>query len=125
MDSGTRQQRRAEQRLSYNWPIWFAEDFNGILSQGQMADLSSRNAAFTCYADQCPFEGQHITARFSVPRYDADGSFDLENVIVDGNILRVDNINPFMKKIVLQFNEPLGFRPGETEDVPAQKAALV
>ena len=48
-------ERRTEERLRYHWPIWYAEDFNGELSQGQMADISSRAAAFTCYADeQCP-----------------------------------------------------------------------
>jgi hypothetical protein len=107
-------ERRTEQRLSYHWPIWFAEDFGGELSQGQMADLSSQAAAFTCYADErCPFPGQHVTARFSIPRYGADESFDMVDFIRAGYIRRVDGVNSALRRIVLQFAEPLPFRPGE------------
>ena len=50
-------ERRTEQRLRYYWPIWFAENFDDTLSQGQMVDVSSRGAAFTCYShDGCPVE---------------------------------------------------------------------
>ena len=71
-------ERRTEQRLRYYWPVWFAENPDHHLTQGQMVDVSSRGAAFTCYADQeCPHIGQHITTRFSVPRYGCDESFDI------------------------------------------------
>ncbi len=57
-------ERRREQRLRYHWPVWFAEDFNKMLSQGQMVDVSSGGAAFTCHADgSCPHPGQEMTAR--------------------------------------------------------------
>ncbi len=52
MESGM--ERRREARLQYSWPVWFAEDFDDILTQGQMVDVSSGGAAFTCYADKCP-----------------------------------------------------------------------
>ena len=45
-------ERRREQRLRYHWPVWFAEDFNEMLLQGQMVDVSSGGAAFTYYADE-------------------------------------------------------------------------
>jgi len=106
-------ERRREKRLNYHWPIWFAEDFNDVLSQGQLVDLSSSGAAFTCYSDACPYEGQYITTRFSVPRYGRDNSFDMENYIRSGFIRRIDNCNSFMKKIAIQFAQPLPFRPGE------------
>ena len=32
------EERRREQRLRYHWPVWFAEDFNRTLTQGQMVD---------------------------------------------------------------------------------------
>jgi hypothetical protein len=108
-------ERRREKRLSYHWPVWFAEDFNDVLSQGQMVDLCSGGAAFTCYADTCPYEGQYITTRFSVPRYGQDNSFDLENCIRSGFVCRIEHINPYMRKVALQFAEPLHFRPGEQE----------
>lgn len=109
-------ERRREKRLNYHWPVWFAEDFNDILSQGQMFDLSSNGAAFTCYADCCPCEGQYITTRFSVPRYGQDDSFDLENFIRSGFVRRIDSVNPYIRKVVLQFAEPLNFKPGEQKD---------
>jgi len=49
------EERRREQRLRYQWPVWFAEDFTKTVSQGLMVDVSSGGMAFTCNADQsCP-----------------------------------------------------------------------
>ena len=109
-------ERRREKRLSYHWPVWFAEDFTDILSQGQMVNISSDGAAFTCFADNSPYQGQYITARFSVPRYDLDDSFNLENHVRSGFVSRVENISSFMKKIVIQFAQPLPFKPGEQKE---------
>ena len=109
--------RRTEQRLRYYWPIWFAEDVNGTLLQGQMVDISSRAAAFTCYADDgCPNYGQHLSVDFSVPRYGSEGSFDMANFIRSGYVYRVDNVNSFLRRIVVQFAKPLPFKPGEQEN---------
>ena len=110
-------ERRSEQRLRYYWPIWFAEDFNEALSQGQMLDISSRGAAFTCHADDtCPYLGQEITARFSVPRFGPDDSFDMANFTRSGHICRVDDVNTFLRRVAVQFVEPLPFKPGEQTD---------
>ena len=114
MDHNT--ERRTEKRLRYNWPVWFAEDYNDIMAQGQMVDISSGGAAFTCYADNCPAAGDHITARFSVPRHEEEDSFDLESFIREGNICRVEEISPFVRRVAIQFAEPLPFRPGEEEN---------
>jgi hypothetical protein len=106
--------RRTEQRLRYYWPIWFADDYDRTLSQGQMVDISSRGAAFTCYADDgCPHPGQHIAARFSVPRYGPDDSFDMADFTRSGHVCRVDNVNSFLRRVAVQFAEPLPFKPGE------------
>jgi len=118
----TTNERRMEERLSYQWPIWFAEDFQGELSQGQMADVSSRAAAFTCYADeQCPCPGQHLTARFSVPQYGPDDSFDVVDFVRSGQVYRVDGVNNALRRVTMQFTEPLPFRPGEQNTVPASQ----
>lgn len=110
----TTTERRTEPRLCYHWPIWFAEDFNGELSQGQMVDLSSRGAAFTCYADGwCPWPGQYVTARFSVPQYGPDESFDMVEFVRAGHVCRVDGVNDALRRVAIQFTEPLPFRPGE------------
>jgi len=107
-------EHRIERRLCYNWPVWFAEDFNGELSQGQMTDLSSRGAAFTCYADErCPRPGQHVTARFSIPQYGPDDSFNVVDFVRSGHVCRVDGVNNALRRIAIQFSEPLPFRPGE------------
>ena len=104
-------ERRREQRLRYHWPVWFAEDFAGMLGQGQMVDVSSGGIAFTCHNDQqCPYHGQHITARFSVPRIDKE-SFNMANCTRGGRVCRVDEFNPFLKRIAIQFAEPLPFKP--------------
>ena len=107
-------EHRIERRLCYNWPVWFAEDFDGELSQGQMMDLSSRGAAFTCYADErCPRPGQHVTARFSIPQYGPDDSFDMVDYVRSGQVCRVDGVNNVLRRIAIQFSEPLPFHPGE------------
>jgi hypothetical protein len=119
----TTSERRAERRLNYHWPIWFAEDFRGELSQGQMMDISSRAAAFTCYADErCPRPGQYVTARFSVPRYGADESFDLTDFVRCGHVCRVDGVNSALRRVVFQFTEPLPFHPGEQTTLLADSA---
>ncbi len=109
-------ERRREQRLRYQWPVWFAEDFSGILSQGQMVDVSSGGAAFTCFADKgCPWPGQHIMARFSVPRYQPDDSFDVSEFIRAGSICRVDQLHNGLRRVAMRFSEALPFKPGEQE----------
>lgn len=124
-------ERRKEKRLRYHWPVWFAEDFNEILSQGQMVDISSGGAAFTCHADEsCPYPGQQITARFSVPRFGEDDSFDMASFTRAGRICRVENISRFIRRIAIQFVESLPFKPGEQdgeqfEDLQSLEAVAV
>jgi len=107
-------ERRKERRLRYHWPVWFAEDFDEVLSQGQMVDVSSDGAAFTCYSDQsCPYPGQDVTARFSVPQFDPDNSFGLASFTRTGKVCRVDEINDYVRRVAMQFAEALPFKPGE------------
>lgn len=116
-------ERRTEQRLRYYWPIWFSENPDENLTQGQMVDVSSRGAAFTCYADyKCPWLGQQIATRFSVPRYGCDDSFDLADFTRSAHVCRVESINPFMRRIAIKFTNPLPFKPGE--QVQTQLVAL-
>ncbi|MCU0913434.1 MAG: PilZ domain-containing protein [Planctomycetes bacterium] len=122
----TTSERRREPRLSYNWPIWFAQDASEELSQGQMVDVSSRGAAFTCYADEhCPHPGQYVTARFSIPQYGPDDSFDMVDFIRSGHVCRVEGVNSALRRIAIQFTEALPFCPGarrnDTPHVPAAR----
>ena len=110
-------ERRREQRLRYHWPVWFAEDFDDALTQGQMVDISSTGAAFTCHAgEHCPHPGQHITTRFSVPCFGPEDSFDMANFTRSAHICRVDNVNKFLHRVAVQFAKPLPFKPGEQAD---------
>ncbi len=114
-------EKRIEERLRYHWPVWFAEDFNDELAQGQMVDLSSGGAAFTCHNDDtCPYTGQGITARFSIPCIGSDDSFDMASFVRKGNVLRIDNLSSFSKRVAVQFAEPLPFKPGEQAASKAQ-----
>ena len=107
-------ERRSEKRLRYQWPVWFAEDFNGILSQGQMVDISSGGAAFTCVANKkSPRKGQLITARFSVPYYGSDENFDVNSFIRTGAVCRIDKLSNGLNRVAVQFLEILPFKPGE------------
>ena len=107
-------ERRVERRLRYHWPIWFAEDFGGTLTHGQLIDVSSSGAAFSCKADQkCPYPGQHLTARFSIPCFGAEDSFELANFARTGQVHRIDNLSDFVRRVVIQFAEPLPLKPGE------------
>ena len=110
-------EKRIENRLKYHWPIWFAEDFNETLSQGQLVDISSNGAAFTYQDDgDCPYLGQEVTTRFSVPRFNTEDSFDMASYTRAARICRVDQINSFIRRIAIQFVEPLPFKPGEQSD---------
>ena len=122
----TKNERRTEQRLRYHWPIWFAENFDGELTQGQMVDISSTGAAFTCYSDsRCPYPGQHVTARFSVPHYGQDGCFDMEDFIRSGQIYRIDGLNRFSRRVVIRFVNPLPFKPGEQTDFKSDSQKIL
>jgi hypothetical protein len=111
-----RPERRTERRLHYHWPIWFTEDAESDLSQGQMADITSVAAAFTCHAgEHCPHPGQHVTARFSVPLHGTDGAFDMVDFVRSGHVHRVDVVNDALRRVAMCFSEDLPFRPGEQE----------
>lgn len=110
----TQGNRRSEARLRYHWPIWYTDLYDTEVAQGQMVDVSSRAAAFTCYMrDFCPAEDQQITARFSVPKYGDEESFGMSDFIRTGSVSRIDRMNDLVKRVVLKFHEPLHFKPGE------------
>ena len=114
-------EQRREQRLRYHWPVWFAEDFSKVLSHGQMVDVSSSGAAFTCYADRtCPYPGQHLTARFSVPHIEGDDNFNMSNFTRQGHVCRIDNVSSVLRRVAIQFADELPFKPGEQAESESQ-----
>jgi hypothetical protein len=107
--------RRLEGRLKYHWPVWYADTGNEQVVQGQMIDVSSQAAAFTCCDDFFPYEDQWVTARFSVPHYGEDQSFHMTDYIRTGHIARIERGSDHMNRVVMQFHQPLDFKPGEQQ----------
>lgn len=107
-------ERRREERLRYQWPIWFAEDFKQEVCQGLMVDVSSGGLAFTCKANEnCPYPGQRLITRFSIPRYGVNDSSAMTSFTRTGCVLRVDILNDHLRRIAIQFDEPLSLKPCE------------
>jgi hypothetical protein len=83
-----------------------------------MVDVSSSGAAFTCYADKgCPWPGQQITTRFSVPNYRPDASFDVSDFVRRGSVCRIDNLCNGLRRVAIHFFAPLPYKPGEQENM--------
>lgn len=123
-------ERRGEQRLNYNWPIWFSKEHEKRLAdvkyfQGQMVNISSAGVMFRCEAKEDDLHvGQQIIMKFRVPRF---GSFEPFNVLLTtrhGRICRVRDINNSCFHVTIKFDSRLFFKPGEqglTESEARQK----
>ncbi len=91
-----------------------------------MVDVSSGGAAFTCYADNgCPYPGQNITTRFSVPYYHEDDRFDISDFVRAGRVCRIDQIGNGLNRVAMKFHEPLPFRPGELADAQSSDEEIL
>ncbi|MHC4244809.1 MAG: PilZ domain-containing protein [Planctomycetota bacterium] len=103
-----RNERRTEQRLRYSLPVWFAEYPKETIARGQMVDISSRGAAFISHThDSCPSFGQHITARFKVPNYHPDHSFDIVNFTRSAHVCRVNRVHTYRKIMLMNPIKPI------------------
>jgi len=110
--------RRIEERLSYQWPVLFAEDFTESLSEGVMVDVASGGLAFMCRVDDnCPFMGQKLELRFSIPRIDEEDSSAMTSFSRTGKVLRIEEINNSLRRIAIQFDTPLTLKPCEQEGI--------
>ena len=119
------EEHRREPRLRYRRPIEFCTDPREAFVQGHMVDVCSGGMAFTCRAAKdCPYACQQLTTRFTIPRFNLDGSFDAINFTRIGHTCRVDDVNRFLRRIAMQFAKPLPFRPGDprTSDSSAQRS---
>ena len=105
--------KRAEKRLNYSWPMWFCKEYDSEFIQGQMAEISSTHMTFTCYSDSCPDAKDILLVKISVPKYMPDDEFEIKNFNHYCKVSRVDHINPFLRQIVVEFTIPLPFKPGE------------
>ena len=107
-------EKRKEQRLCYDWPIRFFEDFRGMHFPGRIIDVSSEGMAFICHADKnCPQPGGEISTLFSVPRFGSDGRINKVVFTQSGRTCRVDEVGDLLRCVAIQFAKPLFFKPGE------------
>lgn len=107
-------EKRAEQRLRYRWPIRFAVRAGQKPRSGQAVDITSRGMAFLYHpGENCPRPDQLVTANFGVPHFNAHGSFDTVFFNRTGRVCRVDNLGEKVSRVAVQFAEPLFFKPGE------------
>lgn len=107
-------ERRREHRLKLSGNIWFNPEGDNKTLQGQLVDISSAGLAFTCYNKKgAPDCGQQITTRFAVPWFTPDGAVQERKFTRMAKICRVVNANSYLKRIAVQFTEPLPFRPAE------------
>lgn len=122
MDKGN--YKRTETRLNHQWPVWFAEDFKETVSEGLMVDVSSGGLAFRCDAgENCPRVGQEIITRFSIPRSaEADDRSAMTSLTRTGRVLRVEQVNPFLRQVAIQFHEPLSLKPGEQAGIDLMRS---
>ncbi|MBN1974623.1 MAG: PilZ domain-containing protein [Sedimentisphaerales bacterium] len=110
--------RRLEERLCYQWPVLFAEDFTKSVSEGIMVDVSSGGLAFLCRADgNCPSLGQKLKMRFSIPRADEDDFSAMTSFIRTGCVLRIELIKSSLCRAAIQFDEPLTLKPCELASI--------
>jgi hypothetical protein len=107
-------ERRGEQRLGYPWPVWFSTDFTETQFQGLMIDVSSGGMQFSCKADLSGLrEGQHLTVRFGIPRFEADDPTATVNITRGGLICRIEGGGDSLCRVGLEFDVPLPLRPSE------------
>jgi hypothetical protein len=125
MEMLTSQNRRAESRLRYTWPVWISLDSNhDKIIQGQMVDLNSHAVAFTFRTHEGqPWVNQPLTTRFGVPQGAPDEAFEVVDFIRHGHIRRVEQPNPFVWRVVMELHEPLPFKPGRTTSSPISAEA--
>jgi len=107
-------ERRDEDRLGYRAPIWFSTDFTKTMSEGLMVDISSGGIAFDCARGQdCPSEDQHLTVRFSIPRFEGDDPTATVSVTRTGEVCRVEDRGAETVLIAMKFDTPMAIHPSE------------
>jgi len=105
---------RYEQRLTHRWPVWFGQDITQAIYPGLMVDVSSGGLAFTCKSGACPLqEGQTLTVRFSMPRFDANEPSATVGLTRTGRVRWIAPAEVGFRKVGLQFDTPLSLKPAE------------
>ncbi|MBN1361126.1 MAG: PilZ domain-containing protein [Sedimentisphaerales bacterium] len=113
-------ERRREDRLEYRWPVWFSEDFAKTMSQGLMVDIASGGIAFVCDRSAGSLSnGQHLTIRFSIPRFEGDDPTATVSVTRAGDICRIEEVGDGSRRVAVEFDTPLAVHPAEITSLKA------
>lgn len=116
----TGQEKRSEDRLDYQWPIWFGKDFSQAVCEGLMVDVSSGGVAFTCKSGpNCPQPDEELAVRFSIPRFDDPDPTATVSISRTGVVRRVDQIDGAVRRVAFQFDKPLTLKPCEEAKLQA------
>ncbi len=104
--------QRSEKRLRYQWTVLFTAGSNKTVSEGLMVDVSSGGLAFRCpVGEHCPQVGQQVVAHFSIPADKLHDPLSMNSFTRVGRALRVDALNPFLRHVAIEFDEPLPLKP--------------
>ena len=99
-------ERRSEQRIRFNWPVWFGYEENGEFFQGQIVDLNRQGMSFVVDSNRCPQIGSHIIARFSYP-LTQDGGFQMGRFFQWAKVIRSDTQAGQSPRVALRLNRPI------------------
>jgi c-di-GMP-binding flagellar brake protein YcgR len=112
MDSNA--ENRQEQRLSYRWPVWFGENVTQALFPGLMEDVSSGGITFAYPAGLVRLqEGQRLTVRFSIPRFDDQNPDATVGITRTGHVRWATAAEAGTCRVGFQFDTPLSLKPAE------------
>lgn len=107
-------EQRQEQRLAYRSPIWFSEDLTKAVFLGLMEDVSSGGIAFTYAAGHGHLqEGQRLTVRFNIPRFDDSNPQATVGVTRTGQVRWITPAASDTHRVGVQFDAPLSLKPAE------------
>jgi len=117
-------ERRQEERLDYQWPVWFSEDFAQTMFQGLMVDISSGGIAFDCPPEEMHLHAdQHLTVRFSIPRFEGDDPTATVSITRTGHVRRVSEGKAGTARVAMEFDTPLALRPAEVSTLSSMCSA--
>ncbi len=110
-------EHRKEERLNYNWPVWFTNESDGLnrdLAWAEMIDVSSGGMGLAFDANEnYSYEGQILVFYFSVPYREADDSVNRVCFTRVGKVCGVTEINESQFRVDVEFDKPLPFEPKE------------
>ena len=106
-------EKRLEKRLSYGWPMQFCRENDKDFIQGQMVNISSNYAAFTCDPRFNPDSKDVLVVQISVPKFTSKDNYEEKKFVRFCRIFLLGKMDLSLNLIVVKFTVPLPFKPGE------------